>query len=1170
MSFSTKQLHIMIVEDNPGDYLLIEEYILEDVIKHIIKHIKTLIEVKEELSQGTLFDVILLDLSLPDSNGEALVKEVLKAADGIPVIVLTGYSDKDFGVKSLALGVSDYLLKDELSASLLFKSATYSIERRKINVSLIESERKYKEIFHFNPVPMWVFDPETFRFLDVNDAAIAHYGYSRHEFLCMSILDIRIRKDIKDIRKSAKDLSIFSNHYRGISEHRKKNGEAIFVDIQGSIIDFSGKKGELILAIDITEKLQSEKALQISEQRFKAMVQEGADLITVIDKDGFFKYISPNHKTILGYETEDLLGKNVFKFTYKDDIERILQIIRSFDVQKNAFIFPYRFINANGNWIWLETTITNLLNDPAVEGIISNSRDITQRMTYEQTLRETNERYEAVARATSDAIWDCDLRTNKTFVVGDGYEKLFGYTINNEYLAVDFWESCLHIDDKERVLKELNDARSQSRTQWQSEYRFLKADGNYAYVYDRAFIIYENGVAIRILGAMQDITMRKYQEAILAIEKEVYALNATRSVSFDEVLEKLIKSIEYLIPHSLGSILKLTDNKSIKHIAGKSLPSGYIKSINGIAIGPLVGSCGTAMYTGKSVIVTDIDNDIFWKDYLTIAQKFGLKACWSIPIKNSSGEVIGSFATYYKHIKSPKEYEINFIERAASLVGVLLENREASEKVKVSKERYDIVAKATSDTIWDFDILKDTITYNKGIMQVFGYSVSKIEPVRNWWKDKIHPDDFKQVMDTLEDVVQKRQSNIKIEYRFRCADGSYKYVLDRGFIVLDKGHNPVRIIGAMQDITRQKEEENRLRLLESVVTNTTDAILITEAEPIDAFGPKIVYANHAFSKMTGYTIEEVIGKDPRFLQGDNTNREELNRLRKSLENWETCEIEIINYKKSGEEFWINIAIAPVADSSGRFTHWIAVERDITERKNKEIEREQLIKELNQSNEDLRHFSYITSHNFKAPLSNLIGLLKIVEDIPIDNPLLEQIIKGFSTSTTLLNETINDLIKILVIRDSNTIEQKKITFAKITDQVVVQLESLICEVQAEINTDFHLGASVIFNETYLESILLNLFTNAIKYRSYSRPLKINIITKNVDNKIILIFEDNGIGLDVERHKTKIFGLYQRFHDRPNSKGMGLYLVKSQIESLGGSIDIESKIDVGTKFILKFER
>ncbi|HEY1055348.1 MAG TPA: PAS domain S-box protein, partial [Emticicia sp.] len=567
--------------------------------------------------------------------------------------------------------------------------------------------------------------------------------------------------------------------------------------------------------------------------------------------------------------------------------------------------------------------------------------------------------------------------------------------------------------------------------------------------------------------------------------------NATEGISLDIILEKLIDDIEDLIPDSLCSIVQLKDGKTMHHLAGDALPVKYIMSIDGLEIGPAVGSCGTAMYLAKPVIVTDITNDSLWNSFRYLAKEHYFNACWSIPIKRSDGEVIGSFATYYSGKKSPKPHEISFIERAANLVGVLLENREASEKVKQSNERYDIVMKATSDTIWDLDIIKDKIIYNKGINKVFGYSSDYLEVnnVQDWWKRIIHPEDLRKVTDTLNEIFEKRQPNIQVEYRFRCADGSYKYVLDRGFIIVDGDHNPVRIIGAMQDITRQKEEENRLKLLESVITNATDAVLITDAEPIGEPGPVIVYVNDSFTKMTGYSREEVLGKTPRLLRGKNTSREELDKLRAALNNWEHCELELINYKKNGEEFWVNISISPMSDSTGHYTHWIAIQRDITERKNREIETEQLIKELNNSNEDLRHFSYITSHNFKAPLSNLIGLLNIIDDIPIENPILSQIIQGFRTSTHLLNDTINDLVKILIIRDSDSIEQKHISFERIMNQVITQVENLVVESEARIITDFESAPSVVFNETYLESILLNLLTNAIKYRSYSRPLGI---------------------------------------------------------------------------------
>lgn len=621
MVILSESLDILIVEDNSGDFVLIEDYLKEQIKTPYITRTKTLSETAKILTDKIHFDIILLDLSLPDATGEFLLTEIVKISNHIPIIVFTGYSDRHFGVKALSLGISDYLLKDELSARLLSKSISYSIERKRVNSQLEQSEEKYRNLFHFSPIPMWVYDMDTLYFLDVNDAAIRNYGYTREEFLSMRINDIRPDEDIEKMKQAVQfskenPSQLFTGEFR----HKKKNGEIISVEIKSNVINFEGKKSEIILAIDITQK---------------------------------------------------------------------------------------------------------------------------------------------------------------------------------------------------------------------------------------------------------------------------------------------------------------------------------------------------------------------------------------------------------------------------------------------------------------------------------------------------------------------------------------------------------------------KAEEHRLKLLESVITNATDSVLITEAEPFDLPGPRIIYVNDAFTKMTGYSKEEVIGKTPRILQGPKTNRKTLDRLRKALESWETCEVELVNYKKNGSEFWVNFTIVPIADETGWFTHWIAIERDVTLRKKQEQEREQLIGELTQNINDIRQFAYITSHNLRAPLSNLIGLLNITDDIEISDKSLSEILRGFKISTNLLNETVEDLIKILIIKDKNFVSQEDIRFEAIFQKIFTLTRRQILENNPKIEYDFGKAPSVFFNPVYLESIFLNLFTNSLKYRSAKRELEIKIKSQKQDDEIILEFEDNGIGINLERHKDRIFGLYQRFHNHKDSKGLGLYLVKSQIEALGASIKIESEVEIGTKFIIKFK-
>lgn len=151
----------------------------------------------------------------------------------------------------------------------------------------------------------------------------------------------------------------------------------------------------------------------------------------------------------------------------------------------------------------------------------------------------------------------------------------------------------------------------------------------------------------------------------------------------------------------------------------------------------------------------------------------------------------------------------------------------------------------------------------------------------------------------------------------------------------------------IRDITKSELVVSKLKFMESAVANSSDAILITEAEPFDLPGPKIVYANNAFCKMTGYALDEIIGKTPRILQGPKTDKKEIEKIGKAIRGWKRIETNLLNYKKNGEEFWININLSPIANEKGIFTNWIAIERDITLKKKNESEKI-LLTELSKS------------------------------------------------------------------------------------------------------------------------------------------------------------------------------------------------------------------------------
>ena len=503
-------------------------------------------------------------------------------------------------------------------------------------------------------------------------------------------------------------------------------------------------------------------------------------------------------------------------------------------------------------------------------------------------------------------------------------------------------------------------------------------------------------------------------------------------------------------------------------------------------------------------------------------------------------------------------------------ISVLEKLQATNIEIKESNERYDIVAKATSDTIWDWKIQEDNFIWNKGILNVFGYSESQVGTTSKWWFDRIHPEDSIKMSVKLYSFLEQKTEKWQDEYRFQCADGSYKYVFDRGFLVKDLNGKPIRMIGAIQDITKQKEEEQRLRLLETVITQSKDAVMITDIDLSNSAIPNIIFVNNAFAEITGYTADEVFGKSLEILFGENSGPLEIEKLKKAVQDYKECFIEIISYKKNGEEFWLEFSMIPVTNKDGEHSHWISIQRNITDDKIKEKEKEQLIRELTQNNKDLKEFSYITSHNLRAPLSNLTGLIELIEDISIEDPELKEIINGFSKSTHLLNDTINDLVKVIIIKDNPSVQKEDVSIKDIFENVFNQLSYLIQTIEPIIKIDLDEVPVLEVNKSYLESIFLNLLTNALKYRDTTRQLKLNVTTKVADKKLIITFKDNGIGIDLEKNKNKIFGLYQCFHNHPDSKGFGLYLVKSQVESMGGSISVQSNVGVGTTFTIIFEQ
>ncbi len=306
-----KKYRILVIEDNPGDFALIQDYLQEYIATPDILQAKSFKEAETCLCATVEcpYDVVLLDLSLPDVSGERLINDLVALDPGCPVIILSGYSDFEFSVRSLSMGIADYLIKDELSPSILYKSLVYNIERKRIRQDLEESKRRYSNLFHLSPQPMWVFDLETFQFLDVNEAALNHYGYSKEEFISMSIKEIRPADEVAKLENHIQSSILTQKPFYGMAKHRKKNGEIINVEVKTNLIQFKDRKAVLVLCSDITERLKYIKTIEKQNQQIKeiawiqshvvrAPIARLMGLVNLIDLE---KATDTDHKNLLSH-----------------------------------------------------------------------------------------------------------------------------------------------------------------------------------------------------------------------------------------------------------------------------------------------------------------------------------------------------------------------------------------------------------------------------------------------------------------------------------------------------------------------------------------------------------------------------------------------------------------------------------------------------------------------------------------------------------------------------------------------------------------------------------------------------------------------------------------------------------------------------------------------------
>ena len=242
---------------------------------------------------------------------------------------------------------------------------------------------------------------------------------------------------------------------------------------------------------------------------------------------------------------------------------------------------------------------------------------------------------------------------------------------------------------------------------------------------------------------------------------------------------------------------------------------------------------------------------------------------------------------------------------------------------------------------------------------------------------------------------------------------------------------------------------------------------------------------------------------------------------------------------------------------------IGAMQDITSEKKYEIERSLLIDDLLQQNKNFEQFTYIISHNLRSPVTTIISCAEILKDEDLTKTERDTFVNGLSESSNKLDEVIKDLHTILQIKNNTSEGLEIVNLLEIFNDVEKSLNTMIIESNAVINTNFKI-IEVLSVKSFIYSIFLNLISNSIKYRKENIPPVIEIVNSQIGNNLYMSFKDNGLGIDLSKKGKDLFGLYKRFHSHVEGKGLGLFMVKTQIETMKGKISVESKLQEGTEF------
>jgi len=507
--------------------------------------------------------------------------------------------------------------------------------------------------------------------------------------------------------------------------------------------------------------------------------------------------------------------------------------------------------------------------------------------------------------------------------------------------------------------------------------------------------------------------------------------------------------------------------------------------------------------------------------------------------------------------------------RAWGIQRDITERKRAEEKIRMSEAHLSNSQRIAQIGSWELPLENrensNTLHWSDEAYRIFGYEPGEVEITNELFFRHVHPDDRAMVQEAVRTALETK-TVYTVEHRILRRDGFERVVHERGDLILDRSGKALKMIGTVQDITARKQAELALgrtqAKLRAILENTDTAYVLLDPQL------NILSFNRLASELSKSQSDRAIEEGMNYLDLVPVERraEVKLQLQRVLGEKQPVSYEA-NYEHTGT--WLHIRIHPIPGDEKELLGLSIAATNITEQKLIALERDKMTHELLQRNKDLEQFAYIISHNLRAPVANILGLSNIIHTPDLPESDREKCLSGLAVSVKKLDEIILDLNYILQVRREINEKKEPVKFSGLVSDIQMSINNLIQKENALIETDFSEADELFTLKSYLNSIFYNLILNGIKYRRPEEAPHLLIRSRREGQKLLIIFRDNGLGIDMNAHGNKIFGLYKKFHFHTEGKGMGLYMVKTQVEILGGKISVESELNVGTEFTIEFE-